>query len=178
MTSASDAHNDGFELVLKEPDWDKPSGWVKLESSESAGYTLTPDPWSYRIGCVASKCVAQVKVGGVWIRAGAAHVKVGVVRIAAEVVRVGSLVGPPVYMIVLTVGECVYNLALCALEAFCDGACCAGLTVGKLIWQHGQPTIINFCILGGYLACMTLEFAGRTVVCIAQLSGRAIIHTD
>jgi hypothetical protein len=134
------------------------------------GYKPIPDSLSYRTQSAASavvvKCMALIGT-----------VAAGVTRIVAEVVCVGSLVGPPVYMIVLTVGDCVYNIALCVLEAFCDGACWAGLTVGELIWLHGRPTIINFCILGGYLACMTLEFAGRTVVCIAQLSGRAIIHT-
>jgi hypothetical protein len=183
----SDACDDEFDLIeWDEPDWDKPSDWVDLKSSEWVGYTPTRDSRPYQIVGVASKWavqigkgVAQVKVGAVWIGAGAVWIGASAVRVGVEVVHVGktlgSLVGPPVYTIILTIGACIYQITLSTLDAFCDGACWLGRMVGKGIWLYGSRVVITCCKLGIYLVCMIVVVGGQVVVYTASSIGCAVI---
>ena len=161
-------------------------GWNKDDDDDECnldGYTPTNDSLSYRVNSAASRVAHKVQSMGLMIERKTALVNAGmkwaamsVEWIVAEVVRLGSLVGHPVYMIVITVGKCVFQITLSALERLCDGACWAGLAIGKLIRQHGTQVVIKCCRLSGCLVFMTIEFGGHIVVRIAQLGCHTLLN--
>lgn len=186
MSSTSVAGDSGCDWIQVDGDADSGCDWTQVgDDADLEGYQQIPDPLAYRIKSAASRVVgvgtlvqigtsaAQVKTCLKGIVAGAAWIRAEVECIGR---KLGNLVGPPVYRIVFTIGECVYQITLRALEILCDGACWAGVTVGELIRQYGTKVVIKCCRLSGCLVFMTIEFGGHIVVRIAQLGCHTLLN--
>jgi hypothetical protein len=154
--------------------------WTQAGGDDLKGFRQSPDSLGYWTMSAASRVVgvrslALIGTGAAQVKACVKGLVAGAAWIRVEVVHVVSLVEPPVYWIVFKIGECVYNLTLCAMETLCDGACWVGLTIGNLIRQHGTRVVIKCCILSGCLVCMTIMFAGHIVVRIAQVGCHTLL---
>lgn len=155
--------------------------WTQAGGDDLEGFQRSSDSLGYRIQSAASRvvgveCLALIGTSAAQVKACVKGLVASAAWIRVEVVRAGSLVEPPVYWIVFKIGECVYNLTLCAMEALCNGACWVGLTIGALIRQHGTTVVIKFCRLSGCLIFMTIEFGGYIVVRIAQLGCHTLLN--